>query len=1082
MEFTRNFKQLAKDDVDIAGGKGASLGEMTKAGIPVPGGFVVLSGAFERFLEETDLHSEIDSILHKVDHKKIHTVENASEEIKVLILEAKMPSDIASEIKKEFKKLNSKYIAVRSSATAEDSSVAAWAGQLESYLNTTEDDLLEKVQHCWASLFTPRAIFYRFEKGLHEQHISVAVVIQKMIQSEVSGIAFSVHPVTQDYNQLIIEAGLGLGEAIVSGSITPDSYVVEKQPRRIADKNISEQARGLFRSATSGNEWRDISKEMGEKQVLSDNHILQLSDIVLNIEKHYGFPCDIEWALENGKFYIVQSRPITTLTSDKDKKFIRVFKKFFTRSVPLALIEYWHKGEYEALKKMLQGATHFNPLFIRHENGKVDVYYDINNDDTALQPLINFVLKKPQDFYKLADQYEKSHSEFLRLLKTPNLKIIQKTFDLLLELWGFMPILVQIGELENSALDKKLVKRALELRTKSQDKDAQVERFLSLVIKKYYPRHFKFWDVLRLSEIISSLLPSFDELKKRQQGFMFFEQNLISNTNKKVFEKEYSVELDEDLAIIGDSSDEPNANKGGRMVLVGKRRTDKFQAKLRIKGWTEGLKKEIGISYKKITINSDGEHYVDSMSENEINNILVGKNFEDFIFYSNKMAKFDSKNFSELFAYFLIARRIAENIYERSTTEQKKVIEKWRNNENLFETLDEYLKSGTQYKNEGEWSLIFEVGKEARFIKSLNKSLVFQKSITRDWPLFIVEMLHNGFTKEFKKQFNWNYSEVLFDIYSDHLDIYRAPTEHMEKMREFILAELDKDLNFISKCSKTSLKFYKGFLELVEQIDKTNLLDLSGKELASLLNKFIEVHTKLEPTFVINFWFPIQMENYADKNKYKNQIAIAAKTRAETEKVGPEGDRIARKFAQEIVKRIFNENKYAKFISLNEAYNFLLNGKLPNRKDLEKRRIKGFVYGSRGVKFIKIKEYAESEGYVIKTVEVIDNKIIKGNIAYPGLVRGKVRIVISKNNIDIVKEGEILVTAMTTPEFMPALKKAAAFVTDEGGITSHAAIVSRELKKPCIIGTKIATQLLKNGDLIEVDANIGIIRIMNKVN
>ena len=152
-----------------------------------------------------------------------------------------MPKDIGTAIQKEYKKLDAEYVAVRSSATAEDSASAAWAGQLDSFLNTTEKDLLKNIQKCWASLFTPRAIFYRYEKGLHKQKISVAVVVQKMVESEVSGIAFSVHPVTEDRNQLIIEAGFGLGEAIVSGQITPDSYVVEKEPRRIIDKNVSEQ-------------------------------------------------------------------------------------------------------------------------------------------------------------------------------------------------------------------------------------------------------------------------------------------------------------------------------------------------------------------------------------------------------------------------------------------------------------------------------------------------------------------------------------------------------------------------------------------------------------------------------------------------------------------------------------------------------------------------------------------------------------------------------------------------------------------------------------------------------------------------
>jgi len=229
MNFIKSFLQITKNDAAIAGGKGASLGEMTNAGIPVPPGYVVLADCFEQFLMETHLDAEIDSILHTVDHKEMHTVEHASEKIQALILNAKMQEDIATEIQSEFVKLGAEFVAVRSSATAEDSSSAAWAGQLDSYINTTETTLLENVQKCWASLFTPRAIFYRFEQGLHGQKISVAVVVQKMVASEMSGIAFSVHPVTEDRNQLIIEAGFGLGEAIVSGQITPDSYVVEKK-------------------------------------------------------------------------------------------------------------------------------------------------------------------------------------------------------------------------------------------------------------------------------------------------------------------------------------------------------------------------------------------------------------------------------------------------------------------------------------------------------------------------------------------------------------------------------------------------------------------------------------------------------------------------------------------------------------------------------------------------------------------------------------------------------------------------------------------------------------------------------------
>lgn len=311
--YTKKFTEVNKSNADIAGGKGASLGEMTQTNIPVPPGFVILSNAFEKFLVETDLNVEIEASLDSVNHKEVHTVENASEKIQALILKAEIPNSISDEIKKSFKDLDTKYVAVRSSATAEDSANAAWAGQLDSFLNTTEEYLLESVKKCWASLFNPRAIFYRFEKDLHKQKISVAVVIQKMIESEASGVAFSVHPITEDRNQMIIEAGFGLGEAIVSGQITPDSYVVEKEPRNILDININTQTRGLYLSKKNSNEWIEIPEPKASSQVLTKDQILELSNLVIKIEKHYNFPCDIEWAYEKGKFYVTQSRPITTL-------------------------------------------------------------------------------------------------------------------------------------------------------------------------------------------------------------------------------------------------------------------------------------------------------------------------------------------------------------------------------------------------------------------------------------------------------------------------------------------------------------------------------------------------------------------------------------------------------------------------------------------------------------------------------------------------------------------------------------------------------------------------------------------------
>lgn len=313
-EFTLPFSKISKKDAKIAGGKGASLGEMSGVGFEVPLGFVVSAKAFERFLAKTDVNVEIDAMWDRINIESIESVEENSNIIRTLILNEKMPKDIGDEILKEFKKLRAKFVAVRSSATAEDSKIDSWAGELESYLDTTEKTLLKNVQKCWASLYTPRALFYRVERGLHRKQVSVAVVVQEMVRSEVSGICFTVHPVTEDRNQMVIEAGWGLGEAIVGGKITPDAYVIDKGDWSILDINVSEQNLMILRQSDKGGVKEvKVPKAKQEKQKLDNKKILELAKICQKIEEHYKSPQDIEWALEKGRFYITQSRPITTL-------------------------------------------------------------------------------------------------------------------------------------------------------------------------------------------------------------------------------------------------------------------------------------------------------------------------------------------------------------------------------------------------------------------------------------------------------------------------------------------------------------------------------------------------------------------------------------------------------------------------------------------------------------------------------------------------------------------------------------------------------------------------------------------------
>ena len=313
-QFTLPFAKINKKSISQAGGKGASLGEMAGSKFPVPPGFVVLAAAFDKYLQNTDINVEIEAALDKVKAEDTESVEGAAEVIQHLIKSTNMSADLQQEILAEFGKLGAKYVAVRSSATAEDSKIDSWAGELESYLHVTKDTVLENVRNCWASLFTPRAIFYRFARKLEKTKVSVAVVIQKMVESEVAGVAFSVHPITKDKNQMIIEAGWGLGESIVLGKITPDSYVVNKKEKTILDINVSEQEKMIIKKGTKGGTSEvAVPAARQEKQKLSGKEIMELAEVVKRIEQHYGSPQDIEWAYEKGKLYVLQSRPITTL-------------------------------------------------------------------------------------------------------------------------------------------------------------------------------------------------------------------------------------------------------------------------------------------------------------------------------------------------------------------------------------------------------------------------------------------------------------------------------------------------------------------------------------------------------------------------------------------------------------------------------------------------------------------------------------------------------------------------------------------------------------------------------------------------
>lgn len=321
-KFILWFDEVDKEDINAVGGKGANLGEMTKIGMPVPNGFIVTSFAYYYFLEKGGFKEKIKKIIGVTDVNNPVSLNEGSEKIKKLIIESPVPKDLATEIINAYLKLGSflkdALVAVRSSATAEDLPSASFAGQQETFLDIKgESNVVQKVRECWASLFTARAIFYREQNKFDHFKVGIAVPVQKMVESEASGIMFTVDPVNSDKKKIVIEAIYGLGELIVQGKITPDHYEVEKDSLKLIEKQIQSQELMLAKKGSS-DKMVKVPKKIATRQKIENSDITKLAILGKKLEKHYFFPQDIEWAKEKGKLFIVQTRPITTIKDQKD--------------------------------------------------------------------------------------------------------------------------------------------------------------------------------------------------------------------------------------------------------------------------------------------------------------------------------------------------------------------------------------------------------------------------------------------------------------------------------------------------------------------------------------------------------------------------------------------------------------------------------------------------------------------------------------------------------------------------------------------------------------------------------------------
>ena len=317
--YVKKFEELSKSDIGIAGGKGANLGELTQAGIPVPPGFVVTAQAYKYFMDEAGINDQVMEILDAIDINDTKALQAAAEEIKALIIESPIPDDLVLFIREYYNELCQRVgeddtdVAIRSSATAEDLPEASFAGQQDTFLHVSGDDeVIEYIRKCWASLFEARAIFYREENDFEHSKVYIAVVVQKMANADKAGVMFTVNPSTGEEIALI-EGSWGLGESVVSGDVTPDNYQVDKKDNEIINVTISDK-KVMYTNDEAGTSVKvDVPEDKRKERVLSDDELIELTEMGKRVQAHYGEPMDTEWAFEKDMLFLLQARPITTL-------------------------------------------------------------------------------------------------------------------------------------------------------------------------------------------------------------------------------------------------------------------------------------------------------------------------------------------------------------------------------------------------------------------------------------------------------------------------------------------------------------------------------------------------------------------------------------------------------------------------------------------------------------------------------------------------------------------------------------------------------------------------------------------------
>jgi phosphoenolpyruvate synthase/pyruvate phosphate dikinase len=1102
------FEDITDDELLIVGGKGMSLAKMINGWFNVPPGFVLTTDAFNQ-----DKSIWWDDVLYAFDQ------------------------------------LDCQYVAVRSSGTKEDGLDDSFAGQFDTYLYVDRDHLIAKIQDCHDSIKWERLQEYCISKDIDIHSIKVAVVIQKMVNSEVAGVWFSVHPVTQDTNTIIIEWAYGLWEAVVSGAVTPDSYLVDKITRKITQKYISTQTTQLIRGVTGGNERVNIPLPDQTLQKMSDIHILELAEIIIQLEQFYGLPVDTEWALENSVIYMTQSRPITTLHSWSDS-LVKLSIPEFIYHVDLIGSRPSNIQRDECMKLFMYNYnnTEFVTIPIDHTNR--GYYYEKDKFHTYLEEWKNTLLTY-EGYRNYLLEYSKIKervSQFVVQDKLSKHEIKQKFYeryelissmtpyimcsvgtedfldplcrDLLQQYYpdrvdGIFDVIANPTELtEYQMMMKKIYEIKLWLHQHS---------ILQLVDDYYRYPEYRFTEELYTEQYFQNIL---DNLTFEYAQYEYNKLIALLSENKKRF-----------LKTVDSVQDHPNVQHLLEVINTNIwLRTDRVDT---FKKWQPQIRKlysqivsflhqegKLNYTYDDILWMTNDEVY-NYLNHNDIVSYKIiqkRKTNECVMIYDWKRVyiDLDKENIQSIKNIILweYTSEIKGMVSYPGNVQGRVQIVRSREDLSLVMQGDILVAKTTfvEYTPAMKvaWAIVTDEGwitsHAAIVSRELKKPCIVwcKKAVDAlcTWDIIAVDA-NNGVVRiiekniqcddiidkiiytSWKKNRAWSWSFVsayyLWYQYTkqlkDQIDIWLEQTLIITKngISSCYFTQESKDAfgqYFAQQANDNPSIIWQRCEDLIKATDEalSSIIILLEQEISKEnFEKYIEVMyaygvphriVKMSTDYINIFvlqnylWQLEHARIYAEPvyemtEKYMHYIAEQLAYRYE----------IPKNFILWMTKEQFEDLLYRWICTIDQNI-------LSHQYD------SWIMYIQNGLPYYFFWEQVYDIEQKLLNPEM---KTLSWQIAYKGKITGEVRIILDANKflLDDFEEWYILVTWMTRPEYLPLLKKCSAFVTDAGGVLSHAAIVARELKKPCIIWTEISTKILKDWDVVEVDAYNGIISIIS---